>query len=138
MKPFSLALLTAFLWGLAPLFEKASLSAASPLAVLTIRSLIVTVCLVGISFLVGVHREIILVDSRTLALVAAAGILGGVAGLFIYFTALKADLASRIVPLAGTYPLFAALFGMMILREGFSVGRIVGATLIAVGVFLVK
>jgi transporter family protein len=137
VKPYILALLAALCWGVAPIFEKWSLLRASPLTVLTVRSLVVSATLIVVCLLTGQLQDIRRVDAPLFQLIAIGGILGSLAGLYIYFWALKQDLASTIVPVAGSYPLIAVVLGILFLGEPLSFQRLLGASLVVVGVFLV-
>lgn len=138
MKPYTMALVAALCWGIAPIFEKWSLVRASPLTVLTVRSLVVSATLVVVGFLSGQLQDLRRVDGPLFLLIAMGGFLGSLTGLFIYFWALKQDLASTVVPVAGSYPLVAAILGILFLGEPLSIQRLVGACLVALGVFLVR
>lgn len=133
-----MALVAALCWGIAPIFEKWSLVRASPLTVLTVRSLVVSATLVVVGFLSGQLQDLRRVDGPLFLLIAMGGFLGSLTGLFIYFWALKQDLASTVVPVAGSYPLVAAILGILFLGEPLSIQRLVGACLVALGVFLVR
>lgn len=115
-----------------------SLLRASPLTVLTVRSLVVSAALIVVGLLTGQLRDLRRVDTSLFLLIAAGGVFGGLVGLFIYFWALKQDLASTIVPVAGTYPLVAAILGILFLGESFSLQRLFGALFVVLGVFLVR
>lgn len=138
MKPYMLALVAALCWGVAPIFEKWSLLRASPLTVLTVRSLVVSATLLVVGLLTGQLQELRRVDASLFQLIAMGGLFGSLVGLFIYFWALKQDLASTIVPVAGSYPLVAAILGILFLGEPFSIQRLCGAFLIVLGIFLVR
>lgn len=138
MKPVALALLVASIWGITPIFEKLSLIKASPLTVITLRFIFTTTCIIVISLATGRYREIASIDGRTLLWILLAGLLGGVVGLLIYFSVLKQDLTSRIVPIAATFPLFTALYAFMFLHEAISIQRLVGIVLIVIGLIFVN
>lgn len=138
MKPYMLALLTAFCWGIAPIFEKWSLLRASPLTVLTVRNLFISAVLLVVCLFTGELPALRRVDGNLFLLIAMGGVFGGLVGLFIYFWALQQDLASTIVPVAGSYPLFAALFSILLLGEPFAWQRLLGALLVVAGIFLVQ
>lgn len=133
-----MALVAALCWGIAPIFEKWSLLRASPFTVLTVRSLVVSTVLVVVGFLSGQLQELRRVDGSLFLLIAMGGFLGSLAGLFIYLWALKQDLASTVVPVAGSYPLVAAILGILFLAEPLSFQRLLGACLVVLGVLLVR
>lgn len=138
MKAAALALLVASIWGITPIFEKLSLVKASPLTVITLRFIFTTTCVIAASLATGRYREIASVDGRTLLWIFLAGLLGGVVGLLIYFSVLKQDLTSRIVPIAATFPLFTALYAFIFLHETISIQRLMGIVLIVVGLIFVN
>lgn len=133
-----LALVAALCWGVAPIFEKWSLLRASPLTVLTVRSLVVSATLLVVGLLTGQLQELRRVDASLFQLIAMGGLFGSLVGLFIYFWALKQDLASTVVPVAGSYPLVAAVLGILFLGEPISFQRLLGASLVVLGVLLVR
>jgi transporter family protein len=138
MKAAALALLVASIWGITPIFEKLSLVKASPLTVITLRFIFTTTCVIAASLATGRYREIASVDGRTFLWIFLAGLLGGVVGLLIYFSVLKQDLTSKIVPIAATFPLFTALYAFIFLHETISIQRLLGVVLIVVGLIFVN
>jgi bacterial/archaeal transporter family protein len=138
MKAAALALLVASIWGITPIFEKLSLVKATPLTVITLRFIFTTACVIALSLVTGRYREIASVDGRTLLWIFLAGLLGGVFGLLIYFSVLKQDLTSKIVPIAATFPLFTALYAFIFLHENISIERLVGIVLIVLGLIFIN
>lgn len=136
-KGFLLALLVALLSGTAAIFEKASLRDASPGTVFTLRSLFMTSCLVIYFLFTGQGRTLTEVSGRTLFLILMPGAMALVF-LTIYFSILKQDLASRVIPIIGAAPLVTVILSLLFLGEPFSWKRILGALLIVGGVALVK
>lgn len=130
------ALLAAFLWGLAPVFEKLGLIKISPLAGLTIRNIAITIIVLIIALFTNVGKEIVSADFKTVAFVVIGGIIAGLLGMWSYFEALKHWEASRVVPIAGIYPLFAFLFSMLLLGENLTLQKGIGVILIVGGVML--
>jgi len=130
------ALLTAFLWGSAPVFEKLGLIRISPLAGITIRSIAITIILLIIVLLTNVGEEIAHVDFKSVVFVVIGGIIAGLLGMWSYFEALKHWEASIVVPIAGAYPLFAFIFSIIFLGENLTLPKGIGVILIASGVVL--
>ncbi|MCH8029953.1 MAG: EamA family transporter [Candidatus Dadabacteria bacterium] len=137
MNIVALCLLVAFLWGIAPILEKMSLSDASSFTVLTIRSIATTVVLIVLTVITGKQQEVMAVDGKTFLLILAGGFFG-ILGLFIYFVALKQDLATRVVPLVNIFPLFTALNAVIILNERLTTQRTAGIVLVVAGVVLIN
>ncbi|NWF93306.1 MAG: EamA family transporter [Syntrophaceae bacterium] len=133
-----LLIITALLWGATPIIEKIGLARVEPLIGVTIRSVIVTIGLLILTFLLGKGRTLLEVDGRSILLFGLSGLMAGLAGMWTYFTALKMGATSKIVPIAACYPLVTALLSTLILREGVTLPRVIGTVLIVAGVWLVK
>jgi len=129
---------TALLWGATPILEKMGLVKVDPLVGVTIRSTIVTAGLLILTFLLGKGRALMSLDGKSIALFGASGMMAGLLGMWTYYTALKMEATSQIVPIAACYPLVTALLSVLILNEGFSVSRVIGTALIVSGIWLVK
>jgi transporter family protein len=130
------ALLAALLWGSAPVLEKLGLVKISPLAGLAIRTITITIILVVIALFTDMAKEIVRVDSRSLFFLVVSGIIAGLLGMLAYFKALKCWEASRVVPIVGSYPLFAFLFALLFLGEKLTLQKVLGVLLVVSGVFL--
>lgn len=130
------ALLAAFLWGLAPVFEKLGLIKISPLSGLTIRTTAITIILLIIVFLANSGKEIVNVDFKTFVYLVVSGIIAGLLGMWSYFKALKYWESSRVVPIVGAYPLFAFILSLILLGEKITLQKVIGVILIVSGVVL--
>jgi uncharacterized membrane protein len=137
LRTFLLTLLIAFLMGTAAIFEKASLKGATPLTVFTLRSVFILVFLVGACLMTQGFRPLWEVSGKTLALILIPAILA-TAFVGLYFSILKNDLASRVVPIIAGAPLVTVLLSTLFLGEPFSWKRLIGVILVVVGVSLVK
>jgi len=133
-----LLIATALLWGATPIIEKMGLTKVDPLVGVTIRSFVVTVGLFILTFLFGKGRALISLDSKSLILFGASGMMAGLLGMWTYYTALKMEATSKIVPIAACYPLVTAFLSVLILKEGVTFQRIIGTALIVSGIWLVK
>jgi transporter family protein len=133
-----LLVMTTLLWGITPIIEKIGLVKTDPLIGLTIRSMIVTAGLFILAFLTGKGRALLAVDGRSFFLFCASGLMAGLLGMWTYYAALKLEATSKIVPIAGCYPLVTVLFSFLILREGVTLPRVIGTALIVTGVWFVK
>ena len=138
MKPALIALLVASIWGLNPIFEKLSLKGASPLSAITIRFVFTALCLSVFVLATGRAGQVLDVDGRTLFWILLSGVLGGIIGIFLYFTALQMSDASRIVPIIATFPLFTAVYAYLLLGESPGPARILGIAFIVVGSVLIE
>ena len=129
---------TAVLWGATPIIEKIGLARVDPLIGVTVRSTIVTVGLLILTFLTGKGKDLLAVEGRTLVLFGASGMMAGLLAMWTYYTALKMEATSKIVPIAACYPLVTVLLGVVVLREGVTLPRVIGTALIVSGIWLVK
>lgn len=133
-----LLFITALLWGTTPILEKIGLAKLDPLIGNTIRSVIVTVGFLLLTLVLGRGRELLKVDGKSILLFGASGIMAGLLGMWAYYTALKMEATSKIVPIAACYPLVTALLSVVILQEGVTLSRVIGTALIVSGIWLVK
>jgi len=133
-----LLIVTALLWGSTPIVEKVALTKVDPLIGVTIRSATVTVSLFLLTFFLGKGKALMEVDGKSFLLFSASGMMAGLLGMWTYYSALKMEATSKIVPIAATYPLVTALFSVLILREEVTLPRVVGTALIVIGIWFVK
>ena len=133
-----LLIVTALLWGTTPIFEKIGLAKVDPLIGITIRSTVVTLGLLIITFVMGKGKALMEVDGKGFLLFGASGVMAGLLAMWAYYTALKVGATSKIVPIAACYPLVTALLSVLILREGVTLPRVMGTALIVSGIWLVK
>ena len=140
MNTFSwiLLLLTIIAWGSTPILEKTALHGVKPLDGLFIRNAVGFFVFMLFFFLTGRIKSLAEVPLRNVFLFSASGILAGFLGMYCYYHILKINPSSKIVPLAATYPLVAAILGIVLLKEQASLSRIIGTILIIIGVILVK
>jgi len=133
-----LLIVTALLWGTTPILEKIGLAKVDPLVGVTVRSIIVTAGLLILTFVLGKGRALFQLDGKSVVFFGASGVMAGLLGMWTYYTALKLEATSRIVPIAASYPLVTALLSALILGEGMTVPRLIGTGLIVSGIWLVK
>ncbi len=137
MKEIGLPLIVAAMMGLGAIFEKLSLKEASPLAVFTIRSCLICILLLLISFFTGQYRSFGDFSGRTYLWIVIPALMATVF-LWLYFSVLQGDLASRVVPLVAVAPVFTLFYSVLFLGEPLSLSRVIGVFLITMGVLLVK
>jgi transporter family protein len=130
--------ITALLWGATPILEKMGLAKVDALVGVTVRSTIVTISLLILTFLLGKGRALVSLDGKSILLFGASGMMAGLLGMWTYYLALQMEATSKIVPIAACYPLVTALLSVLILNEGVSVSRVIGTALIVSGIWLVK
>lgn len=138
MSVFSLSLLTLLFWGVAPLFEKATLNTVSPIPALAIRAVLMALTYTGLVFATGTWPEIVRLDGRSLLYIVLSALCGGIIGLLLYFHALKIGEANVVIPITASYPLVTALLAMLFLGESVTASRLVGAGLIVAGIYFIR
>ncbi|MBU4311773.1 MAG: EamA family transporter [Candidatus Omnitrophica bacterium] len=139
MKAFYFALATAVVWGAVPILEKMGVSRIAPLAGVLIRSFGV---IIGLFILAIFNNDALRLafkaDPRTIFLLVVSGIMASIVGQIFFYNALKIGEVSKLVPIAGTYPLFAFLLGVIFLGEGFTLVKAGGVIFVVLGLFLLR
>lgn len=131
-------LLTISFWGVSPIIEKVALRNVDPMLCLFVRtgvSLIVMALLLPLipSFSVSKLLEL---SPKDYLFISLSGIIGGFLGMFCYFSMLKYESASKVVPLTATYPLVATLLGILVLKESLTLNKVLGTILVTLGIML--
>ena len=133
------ALVTALLWGFAPVFEKTGLSGRiDPYLGVVIRS--VSIAIIGLSglLIMGKAAEFKGVDLKSAAILIAGGLFAGFFGQFTYYSALKTGDASVVVPIAAAYPLITLIISVIFLHEAFTLSKAAGIVMIVGGIVLLR
>ncbi|HQP91343.1 MAG TPA: EamA family transporter [Candidatus Omnitrophota bacterium] len=139
MKSFYFAIFTAILWGIVPAFEKIGLSKLSPQAGIFIRCLAVSLgSLTLFIFKPDVVGEIAKTPFKYISLIILGGFTANFLGQLLFYNALKNGDVSRVVPVAGAYPLISFILGILILGEKLTVMKSFGIVCILAGVLLLK
>lgn len=138
MTAFWWAMLTAGIWGVVPLLEKVGLTHSSPTTGVFVRSLGVFAGLVIFGMWWSPWKAMWTLNVRSFVLLALGGFLASFVGQLAFYQALKAGRVSQVTPLAGAYPLVAAILGWVLLREPLTATRVLGVVCIVVGVILLR
>mgnify|MGYP001568338676 CR=1 FL=1 len=136
---FENAMLAALVWGISPIFEKLALKDADPLACLLWR--VLGTALGGLFLLPFIPRPgeaMAAVGLRGAALVVTAGALASVLGQVFMYSALKHGEASRVSPVAGSWPLIVFVLAWVFLREPFTARKAAGCAFVVFGVWLLR
>jgi len=64
--------------------------------------------------------------------------MASILGQIFFYNALKTGEASKVVPIAGIYPLVAFLVGIIFLGESFTLMKATGVTFVILGLFLLR
>lgn len=132
------ALATAVIWGIVPLIEKLGLAQTNPVTGVFARTLGVMVGLVVFSIVWSPWKALAGLPVRSFALLALGGCLASFVGQLMFYQALKTGRVSQVTPVAGAYPLVAAVLGWWLLREPLSATRVLGAVFVVAGVLLLR
>lgn len=139
MKSFYFALMTAVIWGIVPILEKMGVSRIMPLAGIMIRSCGV---IIGVSVLAifnnQAFRTALKAEPRTVFLLVLAGFMASIVGQIFFYNALKTGEASKVVPIAGIYPLVSFLLGILFLGESITLAKVGGVAFVITGLFLLR
>ena len=136
---YVLIFLTVLFWGGTAIIDKIALREATPFAGLLIRSIAVLFSLIVFNlFARDLFVAAFKLPLKTIVLFCLSGIFAGLLGMLTYYSALKNLPSSIVVPLCSTYPLVAAVLGMLVLKEGFSLPKLFGVVLIVIGIWFVK
>ena len=138
MSAFWWALLTAGIWGIVPLMEKLGLSGIAPNAGLLVRSAGVTAGLVLFGWWWSPWAALRSMPWQSVVLLASGGLLASFIGQWAFYRALQHGSLSQVTPVAGAYPLVAAILGWCVLREPLNLTRALGVLCVVLGVILLR
>lgn len=138
-RAYFFAILTALIWGIAPIFEKMGLSGKiEPYVAVVVRTIpIVIVSFLGLLFM-GKMGSLTQLATRDVLFVCVGGLLAGFLGQITIYSALKAGEASVVVPIAAIYPLFAMIGAVIFLGEPVSWQKMVGVVFVISGVLMLR
>ncbi|MFH2144952.1 MAG: EamA family transporter [Candidatus Omnitrophota bacterium] len=138
MNAFLWAILAACIWGVVPLLEKVGLNKIDAITGLFYRCFGVVIGLLFLGVFILSPQQIKSVDVKSAALLVLAGFLASFVAQIAFYHGLKLGEISRVVPVSGIYPVFAFIFGILILGEGISLLKCLGIILAVLGVWLLK
>ncbi|MEM1579165.1 MAG: DMT family transporter [Archaeoglobaceae archaeon] len=137
MKGEILALIAAILWGLAPIFDKYALSNVQSIyPALVVRAFGAFATISLLSF--ALKETNFGISLKPIVSLLIAGAISGAIAMTFYFRALEEIGASRAVPITAVYPMFTAVFSLIILSEALTPRLLFGILLIIVGIILVS
>ena len=139
MNWFIWSLLTALTWGCVPLFEKFGLLKIDPLVGIFYRCLGVVVGIVVLMFWQWRAIKSSLAEWPSgLWFLVLGGFLASVVGQIFFYHGLKTGEASKVVPLAGAYPLISFILAIIFLGEKLTLGKALGLGFILIGIFFLR
>ena len=139
IKPFFWALLAALTWGCVPILEKLGLAKIPVFAGLFYRCIGV---MLGFGLLLLFKFNIIKDSfggmSYSWIYLIAGGFLASFVGQIFFYHALKSGEASRVTPLAATFPLITFVLGVLFLGEKITLSKVIGMLCVIAGVLFLK
>lgn len=139
MQAFHWAILTALVWGAAPLFEKMGIAKIDPLPGLFLRIFgVLFGMMLLLIFKFDIVKEAMSARPQTILFIMMGGFLASIVGQMFFYRALKMGEVSRMVPLAATYPVVTFILGVIFLSEKITLAKLGGVALIVSGIFLLK
>ncbi|NPB07676.1 MAG: EamA family transporter [Aquificae bacterium] len=129
------ALLTALIWGSAPVLFKLGLRGdISPLSGIFVHNL--TATLFSLLFLILLRENPLVYPVKDIVAVAFGGFVSGFLGLLVYYRAVKEGDVSLVAPIASTAPLVSSLLAVLLLGESMNLLKLTGTVLIVAGAIL--
>ncbi len=138
MNYYIFALITAFLFGLAPIFGKLGLEGVNPALALCIRSFIISGIMRGWLLLNRDVSPLVDVSMTSWGLIALEGICAALLGQLFYYYALKSGEPSVVVPLIAVFPIFTFIIATIFLGDKISLSKVGGVLCIVFGVILLR
>ena len=138
MSAFLWAVLTACIWGVVPLMEKLGLERTDPTVGVFARSLGIVLGVVLFGCWWAPWKAVFNLSVRSFVLLALGGFLASFVGQLAFYHALRAGHISQVTPVAGAYPLIAALLGWCVLREPLTATRLLGVGCVVAGTLLLR
>lgn len=134
----SWALLAALCYGIAPILEKCGLQQAQPMAAVFVRALVSVVFTGMYMTRQGGWTAMGSWSWKTWLAIVGSGVVGVFLAQAFYFAALRQGDVGKVVPIAGSYPVFAALLAAFFLGEKLTPGRVFGTVLVFLGVLFLS
>jgi bacterial/archaeal transporter family protein len=138
MSAFWWAVLTACMWGVVPFMEKLGLTRTPPFTALFFRSLGVFFGFLILGLFIVKPGEIRSVEPKAAALLVLAGFVASFLAQIAFYHGLKIGEVSRVVPVAGAYPLIAFILGAAFLGETVTFAKVIGMVFVVYGAWLLK
>jgi len=135
VKAVVFAILSALVWGTAPLIFKLGLRGEIPPLVGIFFHNLTAALFALLSILI--LREGFSYPLRDIAVISFGGFVSGFLGLLLYYKAIKVGEVSVVAPIVASSPLWASLFAFMLLGESFTLYKLVGTLLVVFGVILI-
>ena len=138
MTAFKWAIITACVWGVVPIIEKAALSRVTPFVGIFYRCIGVALGMVLLGIFLTARKELTDINLRSLVLLISAGFLANFVGQLLFFHGLKLGEVSSFVPIAGSFPVVSFILGVVLFGEAVTPFKVGGVALITLGIWAIK
>jgi bacterial/archaeal transporter family protein len=126
------SLLSALFAAATALLAKMGVSCVEPNLATAIRTTVVLVLAWAIALAFGSHRQLAMLDRRSIGFLLASGVATGLSWL-CYFRALATGPASKVAPIDKLSVIFVILLAWPLLGETLTKGKLLGGGLIVIG-----
>ncbi|SDC34915.1 transporter family protein [Melghirimyces thermohalophilus] len=130
------ALLAAFSFGVAPIFEKLGLARTEPSVALFIRAGVTTLGISVYLFFLAKGGKVEFPDFHSIVHILLGGVFGVLFAQFFYFKALQYGEVGRVMPVVGSFPVLAFLLSVIVFGETVTFTKMIGSILVVAGVIL--
>lgn len=130
--------MAACVWGVVPILEKLGLSNISPLTGLFYRCFGVLLGIVVLGFFVLKPSELKAVDTKTVLIMILSGFLASFVAQIFFYNGLKTGDVSKIVPIAGSFPMISVLLGVLLPGETITPSKFLGISLVISGICFLR
>jgi bacterial/archaeal transporter family protein len=134
---FLLALFGMVCWGIAPIFAKIALRNIDPLSGLVLRTIFAASVVSGWVVLSGSFAKVTSIPSSSWWLIAIEALLATLIGDLAYYAAIKKGDVSLVTIIMSSSPLITILCAVLFLGEQMTLLRLVGASLVILGIILI-
>ncbi len=138
MNAFWWAFFAACVWGVVPILEKTGISSVAPLTALFYRCFGAVFGIVILGIFVVRPQHLKQASPKAIIFLVVSGFLASFVANILYYHGLKIGEVSKIVPVAGSFPLIAFILGVLILGESVTVAKVIGSVLIVSGLWLLR
>ncbi len=139
MKWFWYAVITMFIWGVIPIFEKLGLGHSQPIGALMYRCL--GAMLGFVLLIIWKTQEFKTAFSQLPQgwyFLVIGGLFGAVVGNLFYYYALKEGEVSRVVPIAGSFPIISFLIGVLFFHDSLTLTKFFGLLMVIMGIVFLR
>jgi transporter family protein len=134
---FLLALFGMICWGIAPIFAKVALKNIDPLSGLVLRTIFASSVVSGWVVLSGSFSKVTSIPASSWWLIAVEALLATLVGDLAYYAAIKKGDVSLVTIIMSSSPLITILCAVLFLGEQMTLIRLVGASLVILGIILI-